>query len=83
MGAVLRYRVTGQTKDLAHAAAQTKEIIELRDRSGVIHRGRVVSDRVEYEFGLDAGWYVWFEIEGDFTTQDVIAKILTLRQESK
>jgi hypothetical protein len=80
MGAIVRIRVTEQTKDIAHAAAQTGERIELRDRHGVLHKGRVVGDGVEYEFGIDQGWFIWFEHEGDFTTQDIIARMLALHE---
>jgi hypothetical protein len=65
-GAIVHIRLTPETKDIAQIAFKTGEMIELRDRYGVVHRGKVVTG-VEYEFGIDSGFFCWFQHEKDWT----------------
>lgn len=77
-GAIVRMRVSDATQPAACGAARTGELVEMRDKRGIVHRGWVRG--VDYEMGIDQGWFIWFEHQADYTTQDIIAQVLQLNE---
>lgn len=73
MSVYVTMRVTTATADVAQQASKTGELVELRDRHGVLHRGYVRG--VEYQIGVDQGWFVAFEMVDDGSLGPVLEKL--------
>jgi hypothetical protein len=67
-------RLTRESASIAQSAVKSGELLEVKDRHGVIHKGYVRG--VEYQFGLDAGWFAAIEIVGDETTGPVLQRLM-------
>jgi len=63
MSIYVRMRVTNETAEIAQGAAKTGELVEIKDRHGVLHKGWVRG--VQYEVGLDQGWFIALELRDD------------------
>jgi hypothetical protein len=69
-------RITDATVAMAQLAYEDQGMVELKDRHGIIHKGWVRSEP-KYEFGLDAGHWIAFEMMDDESVQDIVARIMT------
>jgi hypothetical protein len=75
MSIYLSVRLTKETAEIARQAFIAREMVEIRDRHGVIHRGWVRSNPT-WEFGVNAGFWIAFEMLDDDSTGPVLSRLL-------
>ena len=73
MTAYVMMRLTNESARIAQDAEKSGELLEVKDRHGVVHKGYVRG--MEYQFGVNQGWFAAIELIDDESLGPVLERI--------